>query len=92
MLIWWIVFKSLKIFTVDGALIQNLGGQWLLNENNQTNKSILGLVNLTATVPGGIYTDLMNNRIIGDILYGKNDTATRWVAKTDWTYKRNFLG
>ncbi|RZC37633.1 beta-mannosidase-like, partial [Asbolus verrucosus] len=33
----------------------------------------------------------MNNNIIGDVFYGNNDTETRWVAQTNWTYSREFV-
>lgn len=49
-------------------------------------------INLSANVPGGIYTDLANNNIIGDIFYGFNDTETRWVAKKEWIYEKVFVG
>lgn len=53
---------------------------------------ILEYKDLKATVPGGIYSDLMNNNIIEDIFYGFNDDNTRWVPRTKWTYYRNFEG
>lgn len=46
------------------------------------NKSIY----IPATVPGGIYSDLMANNVIGDILYRFNDVSTRWVAYDTWNY------
>lgn len=48
--------------------------------------------NLSATVPGGIYTDLMNNKVIGDVFSGNNDFDTRWVAKRNWIYAYSFEG
>lgn len=47
---------------------------------------------LNAVVPGGIYTDLMNNNIIEDIFYGFNDENSKWVPRMNWTYYRNFTG
>lgn len=47
---------------------------------------------LQATVPGGIYSDLMTNNIIGDIFYGYNDVDTNWIPRLNWTYYRNFTG
>jgi beta-mannosidase len=81
-----VVLFLLKALTVSySAEIANLSGEWTVSE--ATGK----YANLKATVPGGIYTDLMNNKIIGDIFYGNNDTETRWVAEASWTYKREFL-
>ena len=43
-------------------------------------------------MPGGVYTDLQNADIIGDILSGFNDNLTRWVAYDSWTYTGKFNG
>ncbi|CAH0550626.1 unnamed protein product [Brassicogethes aeneus] len=58
--------------------------QWLVKNGNGS------FIDLKATVPGGIYTDLMNNKIIGDIFYEYNDVNYRWVAKENWTYYTKF--
>ncbi|KAG5896412.1 hypothetical protein JTB14_022495 [Gonioctena quinquepunctata] len=63
---------------------QNLGGEWLLKEANGK------YADLKATVPGGIYSDLMNNNIIGDIYFGYADDETKWVPRLNWTYYKNF--
>ncbi|XP_014371911.2 beta-mannosidase [Papilio machaon] len=54
---------------------------WTLS-NNKTQ--------ISAKVPGGVYTDLQRAGIIDDILSGFNDIQTRWVAYDTWTYKTNF--
>uniref|UniRef100_V5GTZ4 Beta-mannosidase B n=1 Tax=Anoplophora glabripennis TaxID=217634 RepID=V5GTZ4_ANOGL len=64
--------------------IQHLGGQWLLKDESGKYKD------LKAIVPGGIYSDLMDNDIIENIFYGYNDDVTRWVPRTNWTYYTNF--
>lgn len=48
--------------------------------------------NFPATVPGGIYSDLMENKIIEDVFFKSNDINTRWVSKIDWNYTRTFKG
>lgn len=53
---------------------------------------LLEFENLRAIVPGGIYSDLMNNKIIPDVFSGYNDVETRWVATKEWTYSRSFDG
>jgi hypothetical protein len=45
-----------------------------------------------ATVPGGIFSDLMNSDIIPDIFYGYGDTNYSWVGLSDWTYASEFEG
>lgn len=52
--------------------------------------SVIALKDITATVPGGIYTDLMKNDIIPDIFYGDNYNTTRWIPRQNWIYYRTF--
>ncbi|XP_025995175.1 beta-mannosidase isoform X2 [Solenopsis invicta] len=47
-------------------------------------------VNFSATVPGGIYTDLYKNNIIDDNLVGKNDVNNRWVGNQSVIYTKYF--
>lgn len=49
-------------------------------------------ISVSASVPGGIYSDLQRAGIIGDILYRFNDVLTRWVAYETWTYTGRFNG
>lgn len=49
-------------------------------------------VEFTATVPGGIYTDLHRNNIIEDNLLGTNDVNNRWVGNQSATYVKSFSG
>ena len=44
----------------------------------------------TATVPGCIHTDLMDNGIIKDPYYRLNESKVQWVDKEDWVYKSTF--
>ncbi|XP_063539308.1 beta-mannosidase isoform X1 [Cydia strobilella] len=45
-----------------------------------------GSITGRGSVPGGIYSDLQRTGVIGDILSGFNDVASRWVAYDSWTY------
>ncbi|RZF43060.1 hypothetical protein LSTR_LSTR001238 [Laodelphax striatellus] len=46
---------------------------------------------IQAVVPGGIYTDLKNAKILKeDLFYKNNDIQYRWVGKEDWTYVARF--
>jgi len=49
-------------------------------------------INFSATVPGGIYTDLYKNNIIENNLLGRNDINNRWVGNQSVTYIKNFRG
>ena len=44
----------------------------------------------TATVPGCVHTDLMDNGIINDPYYRLNESKAQWVDKEDWVYKSTF--
>lgn len=43
-----------------------------------------------ATVPGNIFSDLLQNKLIEDPFIGINEEKVQWVSKTDWTYRSNF--
>jgi len=45
---------------------------------------------LTATIPGCVHTDLMNNKIIENPFYRLNESKVQWVDKKDWIYRTNF--
>ncbi|CAG7825645.1 unnamed protein product [Allacma fusca] len=48
-------------------------------------------INIPATVPGGIYTDLEKSGLLSTPIYYRfNDLETRWVAKENWTFSRSF--
>lgn len=50
-------------------------------------------ISIPATVPGGIYSDLMNAGIINSNLYYRfNDEELRWVSFDNWTYTAAFQG
>lgn len=40
-----------------------------------------------ATVPGTVYTDLLNNKLIPDPFYGDNEKQVQWVDTCDWEYE-----
>ena len=71
---------SLHVETVQISL----DGTWTVVNGNGTYKA-------SATVPGGIYTDLTAAGILKeDIYYRFNDLAYRWVSMEDWTYNKTF--
>ncbi|XP_011642366.1 beta-mannosidase isoform X1 [Pogonomyrmex barbatus] len=74
-----------QVITLNGAwrgTINTCGKKFFEGCNNGTNFS--------ATVPGGIYTDLQKNNIIENNLYGRNDVNNRWVGNQSVTYIKNF--
>lgn len=42
------------------------------------------------SVPGGVYSTLMQFGIIPEIFEAENDISTRWVGKDSWTYSKTF--
>lgn len=45
---------------------------------------------LSATVPGCVHTDLINNEIIEDPFYRLNESKVQWIDKKDWVYRTTF--
>ncbi|MFB6150258.1 MAG: glycoside hydrolase family 2 protein [Haloarculaceae archaeon] len=43
---------------------------------------------LDGSVPGGVYTDLLDEGVIDDPFYEDNELDVQWVGKTDWEYRR----
>jgi beta-mannosidase len=44
----------------------------------------------SATVPGCVHTDLLNNKVIDDPFYRDNEKKQQWIGKTDWEYQTTF--
>lgn len=44
----------------------------------------------TATVPGEVHTDLLNNKLIEDPFYRLNEHNLQWIDKVDWVYETTF--
>ncbi len=45
---------------------------------------------MPATVPGCIYTDLMEQTIIPDPFYSDNEKLVQWVGEENWEYRTSF--
>lgn len=43
-----------------------------------------------AMVLGSVYTDLMDNKIIGHPFFGKNEAVVKWVDSATWVYQTTF--
>lgn len=44
----------------------------------------------SATVPGEVHTDLLNNKLIPDPFYRDNEKKLQWIEKKNWEYKTTF--
>ncbi|KAF6205460.1 hypothetical protein GE061_019633 [Apolygus lucorum] len=85
----WVPFVALALlagFAVPATSeTRSLGGTWTVRNSR-------GTIKIKATVPGGIYTDLIDGGIINDYLfYEMNDVKYRWVGDEDWTYTYDFV-
>ncbi|MFZ8835955.1 MAG: beta-mannosidase [Flavobacteriales bacterium] len=43
-----------------------------------------------ATVPGNVFTDLLDNGLVPDPFYGKNELEFEWIEKATWHYRSIF--
>ena len=60
-----------------------------LNDNWQF-KGVDTLDWKSATVPGNVFTDLLDHKIIEDPFVKKNEEKVQWVSKKNWIYKTSF--
>ena len=44
----------------------------------------------SATVPGCVHTDLLNNKLIDDPFWRDNEQKQQWIGKTNWEYQTTF--
>lgn len=63
--------------------IQQLNDNWSF-------KSMNGSDWHSATVPGNVYTDLLDNELIEDPFIKNNEEKVQWVSDSSWVYKTNF--
>lgn len=61
----------------------DLCGAWSLTDSDK-------VPNITATVPGCNFLDLVKAEIIPDPFIGCNEKTVQWVGQHDWTYSRSF--
>jgi len=45
---------------------------------------------LSATIPGCVHTDLLDNKKIEDPFYRVNEKNLQWIGEKDWEYKTDF--
>jgi beta-mannosidase len=61
--------------------VESLNGSWKLRQSETVDW-------FDASVPGGVYTDLLNAGEIPDPYYADNELDIQWVGKSDWVYRR----
>ncbi|MCD7899083.1 MAG: glycoside hydrolase family 2 protein [Bacteroides sp.] len=55
-----------------------------------TFKQVRGYNSYPATVPGGVHTDLLDNKLIEDPFFRLNERNMQWIDKEDWIYETSF--
>ncbi|WP_440767029.1 beta-mannosidase [Natronorubrum sp. DTA7] len=61
----------------------SLNGRWQFRADGEDGWT-------TGTVPGDVYSDLVDAGTIADPYDGDTELDVQWVGETDWTYRRTF--
>lgn len=61
----------------------DLNGQWQMKRTDKDNW-------ITATVPGSVYNDLLNNELLADPFYRDNEYSALELSNYDYEYKKTF--
>ena len=59
-------------------------------DSNWSFRSINSKTSHKATVPGNVYSDLIDNRVIEDPFIGDNEVKVQWVSDSIWLYQTRF--
>lgn len=77
-------FLFLQILTSAQFSERNLSSEkWKFKNSKENNW-------LTASVPGTVHLDLMNNKIISDPYKDENEKKVQWIENEDWDYQTSF--
>ncbi|KAJ7347940.1 glycoside hydrolase family 2 protein [Mycena albidolilacea] len=81
----WSLAFSAFVASGSAQLVTDLTGSgWTLRSQN-------GSISIPASVPSQQYIDLYKAHVIGDPLYGLNNTEQSWVPLQNWTYTSRAL-
>ena len=64
-------------------IIQPIDSDWVFKSKN-------GSTWLSATIPGNVFTDLLDHQLIDDPFIKTNEENVQWVSDSSCTYKTNF--
>ncbi|MDO3425762.1 glycoside hydrolase family 2 protein [Chryseobacterium sp. APV1] len=77
-------FLFIQILTNAQTSERNLSSEkWKFKNSKENNW-------LTASVPGTVHLDLMNNKIIPDPYKDENEKKVQWIENEDWDYQTSF--
>lgn len=77
-------FLFIQIFTNAQTSERNLSSEkWKFKNAKENNW-------LTASVPGTVHLDLMDNKIIPDPYKDENEKKVQWIENENWDYQTSF--
>lgn len=77
-------FLFIQIFTNAQTSERNLSSEkWKFKNSKENNW-------LTASVPGTVHLDLINNKIIPDPYKDENEKKVQWIENENWDYQTQF--
>ncbi|WP_029297255.1 beta-mannosidase [Chryseobacterium hispalense] len=77
-------FLFIQIFTNAQTSERNLSSEkWKFKNSKENNW-------LTASVPGTVHLDLINNKIIPDPYKDENEKKVQWIENENWDYQTSF--
>ena len=67
----------------DVPVTQNLHNNWVL-------KAVIDTIWTSATVPGNVHSDLLDNNLIENPYIESNEDSLQWISETNWEYRTHF--
>ncbi|MDT7833043.1 glycoside hydrolase family 2 protein [Flavobacteriaceae bacterium S356] len=64
-------------------IVQKINSNWFFKSKNTTDWR-------SATVPGNVFTDLLDHNLIEDPFIKTNEEKVQWVSDSSWVYKTTF--
>ena len=78
--IWVFLTATLWVSVCSAQKVIDLSGPgWTVKDSN-------GSISVPGQVPSDQYVDLYNDGVVGNPIYGFNDTTEMWVQLSNWTY------
>lgn len=81
--IFFALFVSVQALLAAEPVRTMLTGDWEFRQAGSTEW-------YKAEVPGCVHTDLLENGLIDDPFYGRNEKSLQWIGEKDWEYRRIF--
>jgi len=82
-----IIFFLLIFFTLNFSIAQNSSVTTIELSQNWQFRQVGKEEWKTASIPGCVHTDLLNNKMIEDPIYRINEKTVQWIDKENWEYR-----